>query len=100
MMKGNNYRSLDLFFPFVLVYTDTFMEYEDEAPLRKVHVQYTDIKNRLISDNYPKGWSTSDLAEMNSAVYHFKKVWLFSVHIATVVSIHCIYIFLAILWIT
>lgn len=54
-MEGKEYRDLDLFFPFVFGYGDNCTGYEDESPLKRIHVQYTNIKNRPMSDNLSRG---------------------------------------------
>lgn len=56
MLEDNDYRALELFFPLGFAYEETWMGYEDEAPLMKIKVQYTAITNRLISNNYSNRW--------------------------------------------
>lgn len=47
--------------------------YEDDAPLTKINVQYTELTNRLMSYIQSKQLSSDYLAGMRSSVYHFKK---------------------------
>lgn len=82
MLEGKDYRTLDCFFPFIFAYVDSWLGYSEEAPLTKIHVLYTDLVNRLMSDNYSNGWSDAELQDLRSTVLTFKKqVWsLFGPH--------------------
>lgn len=82
MLEGKDYRTLDMSFPFIFGYVGTWLGYYEDASLTRVHVMYTDLVNRVMSDNNSNGWSTEDLEELRSTVLLFKKqVWaLFGPH--------------------
>lgn len=71
-----DYRYLDEVSRFVFGYADTWMGFEDNAPLSKINVQNTERSNRMMSEKHSKGWSTKDLDDMRNSVSTFKKaVW-------------------------
>lgn len=72
MNEKNDYRASDIVFPFVFGYGDSWMGFDDTAQLTKIHVQHTELNNRATSQNYSKGWSTEDLADMHKSVSTFK----------------------------
>lgn len=49
------------------------MRIQDDKPFTKIHFQYTDITNYLISDNYSNDWSTDDVEQLCSLVYNLNK---------------------------
>lgn len=60
---------------FLFEHADTWMCFEDNALLTNLHVQYTKLSNRLVSDNYPNGWSTRDFDCMRHSLSTFKKAF-------------------------
>lgn len=58
---------------FNRMYADTWMRIQDDKPFTKIHFQYTDITNYLISDNYSNDWSTDDVEKLCSLVYNLNK---------------------------
>ena len=74
MVEGKDYRVLDIVFPFVFGYADIWLGSQDEAPLTRIHVFYTDLVNRLMSNNHSRGWSAADMDELQNAVREFKKL--------------------------
>lgn len=69
MLEAKDYRYLDLLFPFVFAYAETWTGFSEEAHMKKIHVQYTDIiSSLLMSDNYSNGWSVNNLANMRETV--------------------------------
>lgn len=60
MLYCKAYRSLQLFFPFVFSYTNTWMGFVDENPFTKDPFKYTKPTNLLMSDNHSKGRSYDD----------------------------------------
>ena len=83
MLEGKDYRTLDMFFPFIFGYVDSWLGYAEDAPLTKIHVMYTDLVNRLMSNNNGNGWSTGELQDLRSAVHLFKE------HVWTLFGPHC-----------
>lgn len=51
MLEGKEYRQLDIVSPIVFGYAYISMDFENNALLTKIHVQYTELGNRLVSDN-------------------------------------------------
>lgn len=82
MLEGKENRALDIVFPFVLAYVDTWTGFQDDAPLTKLHVQYTELTNRLMTDNFHNGWSSSDLDNIRVSISTFKHAFwtLFGPH--------------------
>lgn len=49
VLECKDYRYLDIVSPFVLGCVDTWMALEDNPPLTKIHIQHTELSNRLMS---------------------------------------------------
>ena len=73
MLEGKDYRALDVMFPFVFGYVDCWLGTSAEASLTKIHVSYTDLVNRLMTDNFGEGWSAADFSDMQKEVSAFKE---------------------------
>ena len=83
MLEGKDFKALDFVFPFIFAYVDTWLGYEDSAPLTKLHVSYTSLTNQIMSDNYGNGWSTSDLTTLRHDISAFK------INVTSVFQPHC-----------
>lgn len=55
MMEDKDENTIKLLFLFVLEYAQTWMGCGDEDALNNINVHYTDLTNRLMSDNRTKG---------------------------------------------
>lgn len=73
MLKGEDYRALEMFFLFFFESLNTSIVHDDEDPLLNIHIQYTKLANPAMSDNHSKGCCSADVAEIRSSVHYFKK---------------------------
>lgn len=82
MTERKNYRLLEIIFPFVFGFDDTRMGFQEDSPLKHIHVLYTGTVNGLISNNYSGGWFADDVDAMRSSVWECKtNIWpLFGLH--------------------
>lgn len=72
MLEGKENHILDMLFPFVFRYVDVRTGYADEALLKKLHAQYSDLISDLWSDNYFQKCSAWDLEGLRSRVAELK----------------------------
>lgn len=82
ILEHKEYRSLDLFFPFIFSYADKSTVLSEDTPLMNIHINYTDNIRRIISHKFSNGCTINDLQFMWEAVCNFRKtVWkLFRPH--------------------
>lgn len=66
MLEGKHYRVSDILVPFIYIFADTFLRLQDDAPFTDINLLYTSLLNKLLSNNYSKGWSTKNLDNMKS----------------------------------
>lgn len=73
LLYGKDYRYLDVVFYFFFAYADTCMDSQDDTPLNKVYVQYTELKNCLMTDNDSDGQSSASITTELAAVSNFER---------------------------
>ena len=73
MLEGKDYKNLDSLFPFLYGYVDRWLGNAEDCHLTKLHTEYTDLQQSVMTDNHGYGWTDKDIQNLRSSISDFKK---------------------------